>query len=86
MINWFNKIWQTYIFHPLAGGNGKIQTSELAQWVMVYLTIRASVLEGNSAEQVYPDIYWICLLGAVCAIAGIKHAFPASIKKKEENS
>lgn len=75
MIKWLNKQWQTYIFDPLAGGNGKIQTSELAQWMLLIMICSASIKEGRSTEQVYPDIYWICIFASVCAIAAIKPAF-----------
>jgi hypothetical protein len=72
---WFNRIWKTYVFDPLAGGNGKIQTSEYAQWVLVIMIARASMREGHSADQMYPDIFWISIFGAVCAIAGLKLYF-----------
>lgn len=69
-------IYKTFFFDPLAGGNGKIQTSELAQWVLVIMICRASWKEGVGAEQVYPDVYWFCIFTAVCAIAGFKHLYP----------
>lgn len=75
MIAWFNKIWMTYIFTPLAGGNGKIQMDELTKAVLVVMICRASFREGTSVEQVYPDIYWIMIFTSVCAIAALKPAF-----------
>lgn len=75
MIKWFNKIWHTYVFIPLAGGNGKIQMDELTKAVLVVMICRASLQEGRSVEQVYPDIYWIMIFTAVFAIAAIKPAF-----------
>ena len=86
MIKWLNKIWQTYVFDPLAGGNGKVQTSELAQWVLIGMIIRASYREGQSAEQVYPDIYWTMLFLSVCAIAAIKPAFGKIKGLNDENT
>ena len=68
-------IYKTFFFDPLAGGNGKIQTSEMAQWVLVIMICRASWKEGSGAEQVYPDVYWFCIFAAVCAIAGFKQIF-----------
>jgi hypothetical protein len=68
-------IYTTFFFDPLAGGNGKIQTSEMAQWTLVIMICRASFKEGNGPEQVYPDVYWFCLFAAVCAIAGFKQVF-----------
>lgn len=75
MIKFFKSVYQTYIFDPLAGGNGKIQMDELTKAVMVVMICRASYKEGISPEQIYPDVYWICIFAAVCAIAAIKPAF-----------
>lgn len=72
----FFYIYKTFFFDPLAGGNGKIQTSEMAQWVLVIMAISASIKEGRSGEQLYPDMYWICLFGCVAAIASVKVVFP----------
>ena len=74
-MKWLGNIWRTYVFDPLAGGNGKIQTSELAQWLLCIMIAKASHAEGQSVEQVYPDIYWIMIFGSVCAIAAIKPVF-----------
>jgi hypothetical protein len=68
-------IYQTFIFDPLAGGNGKIQTSEITQWVLVIMICSASIKEGKDGVQIYPDIYWICIFASVCAVAAIKPAF-----------
>jgi CDP-diglyceride synthetase len=81
---WFNNIWKTYVFDPLAGGNGKVQTAELAQWLLLIMIARASYHEGKSTEQVYPDIYWIMIFTSVCAIAGFKEIFRKS--KNETNN
>lgn len=86
MIKALKYIYTTFIFDPLAGGNGKIQTAELAQWVLVIMICSASIKEGKSAEQVYPDMYWFCLFTAVCAIAGLKVAFPKKEEKHEAGS
>lgn len=84
MKHWFKKQWQVYIFDPLAGGNGKIQTSELAQWILVIMICSASIEEGKSTNQVYPDVYWICIFASVCAIAAIKPAFGKKEVSKDE--
>jgi hypothetical protein len=74
-MKWLFNIYRTYIFDPLAGGNGKIQMDELTKAVLVIMICRASFREGHSPEQLYPDVYWICIFAAVCAIAAIKPAF-----------
>lgn len=79
-------LYVTFIFDPLAGGNGKIQTAELAQWLLLIMITRASWQEGRSTEQVYPDVYWICIFGAVCAIAAIKPAFQKFKEHTNDNN
>lgn len=74
-------LYRTYIFDPLAGGNGKIQMDEMAKAILLIMICRASWKEGLSPEQVYPDVYWISIFAAVCAIAAIKPAF----SKKDAN-
>lgn len=81
MIKWFNKIWMTYIFTPLAGGNGKIQMDELAKGILLGMIISASIKEGRTPEQMYPDSYWTFLFMAVFGIAGLKYIMP----KKDVN-
>jgi hypothetical protein len=76
-------LYNTFIFDPLAGGNGKIQTSELAQWGLLIMIFRASFNEGKNVEQYYPDIYWTMLFAAVISIAGLKVAFPKKDGNKE---
>jgi hypothetical protein len=68
-------IYQTFIFTPLAGGNGKIQMAELVRAVMVFEFIRASIQEGLTVEQVYPDSFWVSMIAAICAIAAIQNYF-----------
>jgi general stress protein CsbA len=80
-MTWLKDLYRTYIFDPLAGGNGKIQTSEYVQWALVIMIIKASNQEGESADQAYPDIYWTMIFAVVAAIAGFKHIF----KKKDEH-
>ena len=75
MINWLKDFYRIYIFDPLAGGNGKIQLDEVAKAVLIVMICRASFREGQSAEQLYPDMYWVSIFAAVCAIAAIKPAF-----------
>jgi hypothetical protein len=83
MIKFLKDVYKTYVFDPLAGGNGKIQMDELAKAVLVIMIIRASIKEGASPDQVYPDIYWISLFASVCAIAAIKPAFGKKEVKNE---
>ena len=85
-MKWLKWFCTTFIFDPLAGGNGKIQTAELAQWLLLFMIVKASFQEGESQEQVYPDIYWICLFAAVCAIAAIKPAFQKFNLKQNDNN
>ncbi len=75
MVKFLSYIYKTFFFDPLAGGNGKVQMDEIAKAVMVVMICVASFREGSSIEQVYPDIYWIMIFAAVCAIAAIKPAF-----------
>jgi hypothetical protein len=82
MLAFIKTAFRTFVFDPLAGGNGKIQTSEYAQWVLLIMIVCASYREGISTEQVYPDIYWTMLYTAVIAIAGLKVYF----KKKEPDA
>lgn len=72
----FNRLWKTYIFDPLAGGNGKIQTSEYAQWALIAILVLASRREGMNPGQDLPDTFWIMIPSAVAAIAGFKIVFP----------
>jgi hypothetical protein len=83
MFEFIKTAFRTFIFDPLAGGNGKIQTSEYAQWVMLIMIIAASYREGTSTEQVYPDIYWTMLFTAVIAIAGLKIYFKKPEPKED---
>jgi hypothetical protein len=75
MKKFFQYVYHTFIFKPLAGGNGVIQMDEMTKAVLVVMICRASFREGSSAEQIYPDIYWIMIFASVCAIAAIKPAF-----------
>lgn len=82
-MNLFKYVYRTFFFDPLAGGNGKIQMDELTKAVLVVMIVSASIKEGRTSEQLYPDIYWICIFAAVCAIAAIKPAFQKLNDKKE---
>lgn len=84
MIRFLNYIYTTFIFKPLAGGNGVIQMDELTKAVLVIMICRASYKEGSSTEQFYPDVYWICIFAAVCAIAAIKPAFGRKDLKQDD--
>lgn len=84
-MKWLNNIYRTYIFDPLAGGNGKIQLDEIAKATMIVMICMASAREGKSTEQVYPDIYWIMIFASYAAIAAIKPAF-GKFKSLNENN
>ena len=75
MLKWLSRIYDTYVFTPLAGGNGKIQMEEYARTALLVQTLYSAYLEGKGPEQLYPDIYWIMILTAICTIAGMKHIF-----------
>jgi hypothetical protein len=75
VINWLKDIYRIYVFDPLAGGNGKIQMDEMAKAILLIMIICASIKEGASAEQLYPDMYWVSIFAGVCGIAAIKPAF-----------
>jgi hypothetical protein len=83
MKEFFKKVFRIFIFDPLAGGNGKIQTQEYAQWLLLLMIARASYIEGKLPEQAYPDIYWTMLFGAVIAIAGLSKYFKKPDATKE---
>jgi hypothetical protein len=59
MKKFFNYIYHTFIFKPLAGGNGVIQMDEMTKAVMVVMICSASIK----------------IFASVCAIAAIKPAF-----------
>lgn len=75
MVRVVKYFWNTFFFDPLAGGNGKVQMDEIAKAVLIVMICAASVREGKSTEQVYPDIYWIMIFASYAAIAAIKPAF-----------
>ncbi len=72
MIELARYFYKTFIFDPLAGGNGKIQMDEIAKLTLLVMIVRDSIKEGLSVAQVYPDIYWIMIFSAIFAIAAIK--------------
>lgn len=84
MIKAIKYVYHTFIFKPLAGGNGVIQMDEMTKAVLVVMICRAAYKEGLSTDQVYPDVFWICIFGAVCAIAAIKPAFGKKEIKHED--
>lgn len=69
------RLYHIFIFDPIAGGNGKVQMDEIAKVFCMYLLWKAERAEGISAEQVYPDVFWISTLGALAIIAGLKHYY-----------
>jgi hypothetical protein len=66
-------LYREWLFNPTAGGNGKIQMDEIAKWIILGYAWRANELEGASAEQVYPDVYWFSIFFSIAAISGIKY-------------
>jgi hypothetical protein len=81
----FLYLYTTFIFKPLAGGNGVIQMDEMAKAVLIVMICIASHREGKTPQQMYPDIYWISIFGAFCAIAAIKPVFGKKDLTKTEN-
>ncbi len=79
-------VYKKFIFDPLAGGNGKIQMDEVAKAALIIMIVRDSEREGESPEQLYPDIYWIMIFFALWAIAGLKPAFEAFKNYKNGSS
>lgn len=77
---------QELIFTPLAGGNGKVQMNELAQFLILVVFIVSVYIEATrtSEAHIFSDEYFFALLMAVCAIAGIKHYFNKN-EKHDEN-
>lgn len=82
VLDFLKYVYQTFIFTPLAGGNGKIQMAELVRAILMIEFVMASVREGLSVEQVYPDSFWIGMIAAICSIAAIQNYF----KPKEDGT
>ncbi len=80
-------IYRRGIFTAIAGGNGKLQMTEMAQALILslfYISVRAERLRVHEYA-VFPESYWISLFAAVVVIAGIKEkVFHQFTHKKDE--
>jgi hypothetical protein len=84
LVIWHRKyVYQTFIFTPLAGGNGKIQMDELMKGIIAVMFIWAMHRDGHREHEwpYFSDVFYASLLAAVCAIAAIK---PILTKKDNE--
>ena len=62
------------LYTAIAGGNGQLQMDEIAKaliLVVFYISARAERFREHE-YQIYPEWYWVSLLGTVAIIAGIK--------------
>lgn len=64
----------TFVFDPIAGGNGKVQMDELAKAVILSLTIWSVLKDGNRSHEwtYFSDAFYMTMLGGLFAIAAIK--------------
>lgn len=79
-------IYRRGIFTAIAGGNGKLQMTELAQAIILclfYISVRAERLRPHEYS-IFPDTYWISLFAAVTVIAGIKEKVFHKSQPKED--
>jgi hypothetical protein len=86
MIKFISTGFRTFIFDPLAGGNGKIQMDEVAKAILLVITCTAAYREGTSDAQVYPDVFWLSLIAGVAAIAGLKLHYKSPDNHKTEKT
>lgn len=83
-------IYRRGIYTALAGGNGNLQTDELAKGIILlvfYLSFRSESTRSDMAHYLFPDSYWFAILGCVALIAGIKSGAFSKVMgshKKEE--
>jgi hypothetical protein len=86
---WHRKyVYQTFIFTPLAGGNGKIQMDELMKGIIAVMFIWAMHRDGHRDHEwpYFSDVFYASLLMAVCAIAGLKEFLKAKQKDDEHKT
>lgn len=79
-------IYRKGIFTAIAGGNGKLQMTELAQALILclfYISVRAERLRPHEYA-VFPESYWVSLFAAVVVIAGIKEKVFHRVQKTED--
>lgn len=73
---WYHRkyVYQTFIFNPLAGGNGKVQMDELAKAIIIVLCIWSINRDAHRTHSwpYFSDAYYLSLFGALFAIASIK--------------
>lgn len=89
VILWHRKyVYETFIFTPLAGGNGKIQMDELMKGIIAVMFIWAMHRDGHRTHEwpFFSDVFYASLLAAVCAIAAIKPILTKKDNGKEEGS
>jgi hypothetical protein len=73
---WYHRkyVYKTFIFTPLAGGNGKIQMDELAKGLIIAICVWSINKDANRTHEwaYFSDAYYLSLFGAFFAIASIK--------------
>lgn len=74
---WYGKrAFKTFIFDPLAGGNGSVQMDEMAKGITLGILILASYRDGNRTHEwpYFSDAFYAILLAGVFGIGAIKPA------------
>lgn len=74
---WYGKAgFKTFVFDPLAGGNGTVQMDEMAKGITLGILILASWKDGNRTHEwaYFSDAFYAILLSGVFAIAAIQPA------------
>lgn len=85
---WGKRLYYIYVHDPITGSDGKVQMNEIAKAILLIIAWRATEYEGKSIEQTYPEIFWVCILGAIALIAKLKHhiEYVSNYKKSDTRS
>jgi hypothetical protein len=79
-------VYRKGIYVAIAGGNGRLQMTELAQsllLVVFYISVRAERLRSHEYA-IFPEAYWVMLFTAITVIAGIKEKVFHKLLHKEK--
>lgn len=77
------------LFRAIAGGNGHLQTNEIAKALIMfvfYASFRIESTRTDLTHQVFGDWYWFALLGAVAYLAGIKSLIKGEAPKLSQET
>lgn len=82
-------IYRKELFKALAGGNGHLQSDEIAKGIIMlvfYLAFRAEVTRTDLAHNVFPESFWYAIIGGIFLIAGIKVGHNLISGKKKDST